>query len=169
MLSVILRLEHLKNTLNRFFQTPKKSINYLMLFNYFYCTISIVFFGCCSARPQFNSNPFLNQPGQFPQQFPQFQQQQQPQQPPLQQPATTAAAPPTTAAPVTTTPGPAFFRCFESCPTTSQYSPVCGSDAQNYHNDQKLRCTNECGRRVNNNWTGLLVLQTNKAGIAILF
>lgn len=140
-----------------------------MLCNDFYCTISTVFVGCCSARPQFNSNPFFNQPNfqQFAQQggFGQFgnplQQQQQ-----QQQPATTTAAPATTAGPVTTTPGPAFFRCFESCPTTSQYSPVCGSDAQNYHNDQKLRCTNECGRRVSNNWTGLL--QTNKAGIVIL-
>lgn len=128
--------------------------------------------GVCAAFPQFPqfpnndfsqqgwnpNNDFFNQNPQF---FPQTnlnQQQQLGQQPQQQQqPQQSQSGNQPTPAPAsttTTTPGPAFYRCFNNCPTTSEYNPVCGSDGVNYHNAHKIRCTNECGRRVNPNWIG---------------
>lgn len=34
-------------------------------------------------------------------------------------------------------------RCIES--TLSNYNPVCGSDNQTYHNQERFDCANECG------------------------
>lgn len=118
--------------------------------------------GICDALPQFqqdndepqypedsfeqqewgSSNEFLDQNQQFSSQpQPGQLQQMQPQQP-ANQPITATA---TTAA---------FFQCFNNCPTTNEYNPVCGSNNVNYHNVHKIRCTNECGRRVDPNWIG---------------
>lgn len=46
---------------------------------------------------------------------------------------------------VTEAPSESFLRCFDACPTTSQYSPVCGSDQQSYHNMAKFDCAIACG------------------------
>lgn len=90
----------------------------------------------------FGQNNFIQpQTSQPPQQPQPPQQSQSPQQP----------QPPAAASPMLDR---AFYRCFDSCPTLSQYNPVCGSDGLNYHNDQKLRCHNECGRRSGTNWSG---------------
>lgn len=100
----------------------------------------------CTALPQFDFGQQQNtqqMPFEFNQQQLQFNFRQPPQQ--LQQPQQS-----TTIAPVLDR---AFYKCFDNCPTLSQYNPVCGSDGLNYHNDQKLRCHNECGQRSNANWT----------------
>lgn len=74
------------------------------------------------------------QQGGNPQQFNQGGNQQQPTQPP------TATQPPTTLAPVVQD---CVDRCINSTP--SQYNPVCGSDQQNYHNEERLLCARDCG------------------------
>lgn len=112
----------------------------------------------------FPNNPFFqsNQqqgfpsPGQLP--SPPRQPAQRPTPRPVQR-ITTASPQQSTPATTTvqrpmTTRGPQFFSCYHDCTTTGQYNPVCGSDGQSYHNDQKLQCTNNCGRRVANDWTG---------------
>lgn len=118
---------------------------------------------------QQGSNPFPNNPffqSIGPQQFPQQNQQpsgqqsnqspsQWPFQQPTRQPQWTTTPRPITAAPnPMTTKSPQFFNCYHNCTTTGQYNPVCGSDGESYHNDQKLQCTNNCGRRVSSDWRG---------------
>ncbi|KAH8349837.1 hypothetical protein KR084_007825 [Drosophila pseudotakahashii] len=41
-----------------------------------------------------------------------------------------------------------FLNCFGSCPTTSQYSPICGSNMQQYMNEQKFNCARFCGADI---------------------
>nr|BAA75687.1 protease inhibitor-like protein [Drosophila melanogaster] len=48
------------------------------------------------------------------------------------------AAPPTTQS-------PRYFACFHSCPATSEYNPICGSDNVNYYNENKFNCALNCG------------------------
>ena len=48
--------------------------------------------------------------------------------------------------PFATTPTPEFLECFIHCPTTSQYDPVCASNRQQYHNEQKFICAKRCGQ-----------------------
>ncbi|KAG5668866.1 hypothetical protein PVAND_016786 [Polypedilum vanderplanki] len=40
--------------------------------------------------------------------------------------------------------------CVDSCimTTPGQYDPVCGSDEQDYHNEQRLDCARDCGVEV---------------------
>ncbi|XP_055703011.1 uncharacterized protein LOC129801738 [Phlebotomus papatasi] len=76
-------------------------------------------------------------------QSPQGPQVPLPQNPPIpQRPGTTL--PPG----VTEAPSESFLRCFDACPTTSQYSPVCGSDQQSYHNMAKFDCAVACGANI---------------------
>uniref|UniRef100_A0A0A1WR30 Uncharacterized protein C34E10.8 n=1 Tax=Zeugodacus cucurbitae TaxID=28588 RepID=A0A0A1WR30_ZEUCU len=44
-----------------------------------------------------------------------------------------------------TTSTPQFLNCFGSCPTTSEYNPVCASNQQQYQNPQKFECARQCG------------------------
>ncbi|XP_017057923.1 uncharacterized protein LOC108099109 [Drosophila ficusphila] len=41
-----------------------------------------------------------------------------------------------------------FLNCFGSCPTTSQYNPICGSNMQLYMNEQKFNCARFCGADI---------------------
>ncbi|XP_016981896.1 uncharacterized protein LOC108046593 [Drosophila rhopaloa] len=41
-----------------------------------------------------------------------------------------------------------FLDCFGSCPTTPQYSPICGSNMQLYLNEQKFNCARFCGADI---------------------
>uniref|UniRef100_A0A1B0BMT6 Kazal-like domain-containing protein n=1 Tax=Glossina palpalis gambiensis TaxID=67801 RepID=A0A1B0BMT6_9MUSC len=50
----------------------------------------------------------------------------------------------TTATP--TTDSPRFLTCWQSCPSTMQYNPVCGTDGVNYHNSGRLDCARRCGK-----------------------
>ncbi|KAH8416278.1 hypothetical protein KR222_002460, partial [Zaprionus bogoriensis] len=50
----------------------------------------------------------------------------------------------TTAAP--TTASPRYIACVQSCPTTSEYNPICGSDNVNYYNEGKFNCALSCGQ-----------------------
>ncbi|KAI9581359.1 uncharacterized protein LOC119637807 [Glossina fuscipes] len=52
----------------------------------------------------------------------------------------------TTATP--TTDSPRFLTCWQSCPSTMQYNPVCGTDGVNYHNSGRLDCARRCGKDV---------------------
>lgn len=53
----------------------------------------------------------------------------------------------TTAAPGTaTTASPQFLACMQSCPSTMEYNPVCGTDNVNYHNGGRLSCAQRCGK-----------------------
>lgn len=45
-------------------------------------------------------------------------------------------------------PNQEFLNCFGSCPTTSQYSPICGSNMQQYMNEQKFNCARFCGADI---------------------
>ncbi|XP_016957560.1 uncharacterized protein LOC108029649 isoform X2 [Drosophila biarmipes] len=45
-------------------------------------------------------------------------------------------------------PSQEFLNCFGSCPTTSQYSPICGSNMQQYMNEQKFNCARFCGADI---------------------
>ncbi|XP_017470818.1 PREDICTED: uncharacterized protein LOC108362393 [Rhagoletis zephyria] len=47
-----------------------------------------------------------------------------------------------------TTASPAFLRCFGSCPTTSEYNPICASNRQQYQNPQKFDCARRCGADI---------------------
>lgn len=64
----------------------------------------------------------------------------------------------TTTVPTLTTRSSRFWRCMASCPTTSEYNPVCGTDNLSYHNRQKLDCTNICGRKLDQNWNGIYII-----------
>lgn len=53
----------------------------------------------------------------------------------------------TTVAPGTaTTASPQFLACMQSCPSTMEYNPVCGTDNENYHNGGRLSCAQRCGK-----------------------
>ncbi|XP_073843166.1 kaz1-ORFB [Musca autumnalis] len=55
----------------------------------------------------------------------------------------------TTAAPNTpTTASPQYLLCLQSCPSTMEYNPICGSDNVNYHNSGRLTCAQRCGKNV---------------------
>lgn len=45
----------------------------------------------------------------------------------------------------TAAPSQQYLQCFGSCPTTSEYNPICGSDMQLYQNEQKFNCARNCG------------------------
>ncbi|KAH8315757.1 hypothetical protein KR067_000892 [Drosophila pandora] len=45
-------------------------------------------------------------------------------------------------------PTPEFLDCFGRCPTTPQYTPVCGSNMQLYLNEQKFNCARFCGADI---------------------
>ncbi|KAG5668869.1 hypothetical protein PVAND_016789 [Polypedilum vanderplanki] len=82
------------------------------------------------SQQQPNQGQFGQQQGQFGQQQPQQGQQQQ------QMPTTTLP--------------PQVARCVEGCieSTPQTYNPVCGSDGQSYHNEERLNCANDCGARL---------------------
>ncbi|XP_061399465.1 DIS3-like exonuclease 2 [Musca vetustissima] len=53
----------------------------------------------------------------------------------------------TTVAPNTpTTASPQYLLCLQSCPSTMEYNPICGSDNINYHNNGRLVCAQRCGK-----------------------
>ncbi|XP_033215456.1 uncharacterized protein LOC117171911 [Belonocnema kinseyi] len=39
-----------------------------------------------------------------------------------------------------------FQQCFNNCPTTSQFNPICGTDGVDYENQGKLKCAQYCGK-----------------------
>ncbi|XP_070504990.1 uncharacterized protein [Chironomus tepperi] len=87
--------------------------------------------------------PQQGQQGQFPQQGQQGQfQNQQGQQGQVQQQSTTLA--------------PQVLSCIERCidTTLSNYNPVCGSDNQTYHNQERFDCANECGANLRKTQNG---------------
>ncbi|KAH8252151.1 hypothetical protein KR026_008876 [Drosophila bipectinata] len=45
-------------------------------------------------------------------------------------------------------PTPEFLDCFGRCPTTPQYTPICGSNMQLYLNEQKFNCARFCGADI---------------------
>lgn len=47
--------------------------------------------------------------------------------------------------PTATTASPSFLACFERCPTTSEYNPICANNRQLYGNEQKFNCARLCG------------------------
>ncbi|XP_023950166.2 follistatin [Bicyclus anynana] len=54
----------------------------------------------------------------------------------------------TTSRPATTTTLSSHKACMATCPTTSEYNPVCGSDHVTYNNHGKLMCAQNCGKDV---------------------
>lgn len=44
-----------------------------------------------------------------------------------------------------TTQSPSVRSCIASCPVTSEYNPVCGSDNVTYSNPGRLICAQMCG------------------------
>ncbi|XP_045468653.1 uncharacterized protein LOC123676623 [Harmonia axyridis] len=45
-------------------------------------------------------------------------------------------------------------RCEETCPSTTEYNPVCGDDNVTYPNFGKLQCAARCGRSVSLQFRG---------------
>ncbi|KAI8039368.1 hypothetical protein M5D96_008091 [Drosophila gunungcola] len=54
-----------------------------------------------------------------------------------------------------TTQSPQYFACFQSCPATSEYNPICGSDNVNYYNENRFNCALTCGLRIQQVHTGI--------------
>ncbi|XP_064541871.1 uncharacterized protein Kaz1-ORFB [Drosophila montana] len=53
----------------------------------------------------------------------------------------------------TTTPQPTtassrVLACIQSCPATSEYNPICGSDNVNYYNAGRFDCAVRCGQNI---------------------
>ncbi|XP_017066321.1 uncharacterized protein LOC108104653 isoform X1 [Drosophila eugracilis] len=42
----------------------------------------------------------------------------------------------------------AFLSCFQACQATSEYNPVCGSNRENYFNENQLQCAVKCGKTI---------------------
>ncbi|XP_034658413.1 uncharacterized protein LOC117895115 isoform X2 [Drosophila subobscura] len=53
-----------------------------------------------------------------------------------------------TTTPQPTTQSPQYLACLQSCPATSEYNPICGSDNVNYYNVGKFDCAVRCGQNV---------------------
>lgn len=47
-----------------------------------------------------------------------------------------------------TTVSPRIQNCLKTCPVTSEYNPVCGSNGQIYNNRNYLRCAQFCGSEL---------------------
>ncbi|XP_076630700.1 uncharacterized protein LOC143346466 [Colletes latitarsis] len=71
---------------------------------------------------------------------------------PITRPSHVTYAPvtPTTVATTTTSENSdaAFQACVNSCPTTSEYNPICGTDNVVYSNPGSLGCTVQCGKDI---------------------
>lgn len=107
-------------------------------------------------QPNQQQQPF-NQQQQF--DFQQLFNQQQPNQQTqqTQQPQQTQPTPPTGAAgaPTLNSQSRAVVVCVhQTCLSTNQNQPVCGTDSVQYYNTARLDCTNACGRRLDPNWQG---------------
>ncbi|KRK00654.1 uncharacterized protein LOC6532200 isoform X1 [Drosophila yakuba] len=91
--------------------------------------LALLLIGMVHCHPQFdNRNPWLRP------------------QPPFQPPTPSDAGSTTPANTVqATTQSPRYFACFHSCPATSEYNPICGSDNVNYYNENKFNCALNCG------------------------
>ncbi|EDV38940.1 uncharacterized protein Dana_GF24746 [Drosophila ananassae] len=96
--------------------------------------------GCGQGRPQIfgGNDPFLNPWNR------------QPTGPVIQPTPPTqgddASSTTTTARP--TTPSPRYLACLQTCPATSEYNPICGSDNIVYYNENKFNCAVFCGQNV---------------------
>lgn len=53
-----------------------------------------------------------------------------------------------------------FYRCMDSCFTTPEYNPVCGTDGETYSNRQRMRCAKRCGKSKS-----LTLLESARANI----
>ncbi|XP_032595225.1 uncharacterized protein LOC6567123 [Drosophila grimshawi] len=60
-----------------------------------------------------------------------------------------------TTTPQPTTASPRYLACIQSCPATSEYNPICGSDNINYYNSGRFNCAVLCGRNVRNLHLGI--------------
>ncbi|KAH8232754.1 hypothetical protein KR038_007591, partial [Drosophila bunnanda] len=40
---------------------------------------------------------------------------------------------------------PRYLACLQTCPKTSEYNPICGSDNNNYYNQNIFNCAVRCG------------------------
>lgn len=58
---------------------------------------------------------------------------------------TQATTTPPTATNDVTTSSPEYLACLKNCPSTPQYSPVCGSNRVTYNNRARLECARRCG------------------------
>ncbi|XP_072932580.1 agrin-like [Epargyreus clarus] len=57
--------------------------------------------------------------------------------------------------------------CYETCPTSREYSPVCGTNGVTYQNMKQLQCAMTCGYRVDLHRPGPCVTQvTNSPPVA---
>ncbi|KRF98969.1 uncharacterized protein Dwil_GK27283 [Drosophila willistoni] len=60
--------------------------------------------------------------------------------------APTTATPPSTA--TASALSPRYFACLQSCPATSEYNPICGTDNVSYYNGAKFNCAVQCGNNI---------------------
>ncbi|XP_017067238.2 uncharacterized protein LOC108105269 [Drosophila eugracilis] len=97
--------------------------------------------GIAHSYPQFNNGNQFGEPWENP-----WFRPEQPSQPPITQDGGASSTTTTTARP--TTQSPRYYACFQSCPATSEYNPICGSDNVNYYNENRFNCALNCGLRI---------------------
>ncbi|KAF5297619.1 hypothetical protein FQR65_LT09946 [Abscondita terminalis] len=56
-------------------------------------------------------------------------------------PSTPSSTEPT----ISTTTSRAYLACFQTCPATTEYNPICGTNNQTFHNMSRFRCARKCG------------------------
>ncbi|XP_020801635.1 uncharacterized protein LOC110178745 [Drosophila serrata] len=102
--------------------------------------LALVLLGVVQGYPQFGSQderrPWLLDQQQSRPQTP----VRQPQFPQVQGPSSSTT---TGATPVNQE--PRYLACLQMCPKTSEYNPICGSDNNNYYNQNIFNCAVRCG------------------------
>ncbi|XP_017057983.1 uncharacterized protein LOC108099148 [Drosophila ficusphila] len=100
-----------------------------------------------NCYPQFDNGNRFEAPWQNP-----WTRPQQSGQPPT---SPVGSGSPTTTTARPTTQSPRYYACLQSCPATSEYNPICGSDNVIYYNENKFNCALTCGLSIRQLYRGV--------------
>ncbi|KAH8297865.1 hypothetical protein KR054_012280, partial [Drosophila jambulina] len=90
--------------------------------------VTLLMLGVVQGYPQVENRPWLQQ-----------------QQNPWLRPQPQSSSSSTTTAATPANQEPRYLACLQTCPATSEYNPICGSDNNNYYNQNKFNCAVSCG------------------------